>query len=186
MQINSIEKPAEECISLDLAKEYLRVDHAGEDRVISGMIPAAREIIQNKTGYYIGPQKVQVTVPLIKRKGRQITPRTVGYMRGRTCIRLPLSPIISVDSVKVMALDGTETVVPEGKYHPNLNTYPALVILDYEDKDMAVIDLTVGTENPSDTLLQRVLGTVADLYENRHATESMFYQPLTSGGGIHP
>lgn len=186
MQIRIIEKPDEECISLDLAKEYLRVDHDSEDRVISGLIPAAREIIQNKTGYYIGRQKVQVTVPLVKRKGRHITPKSVGYLRGRTCVRLPLSPIISVDKVKVVSFDGKEIVVPEGKYHPNLNTYPALIILDYEDKDVALIELTVGTTDPTQTLVQRILNIVADLYENRYAAQYMSGDPVVFDGGIHP
>tara|TARA_R110002050_G_scaffold11068_2_gene37680 strand:+ start:4609 stop:5160 length:552 start_codon:yes stop_codon:yes gene_type:complete len=180
MQIKLLTSPSDECISLDWAKEYLRVDHDAEDRVISDLIPAAREIIQSQLGYYVGPQKVQVTVPLIKRKGRKITPRTVGHMRGRTCIRLPLSPIISVEKVKVISFEGKEEIVPDGKYHPNLNTYPALIILDYEDKDTAVINLTVGTEEPSKAIKNKILSTLADLYENRLGP-LVHKIPLTSG-----
>jgi hypothetical protein len=167
MQVKVIEKPEQEYLSLDFVKEYLRVDHDAEDRVISDLIPAAREIVQVNTGYYIGPQKIRTIVPLIKRKGRPITPRSIGYLCGRTCIRLPLSPIISIDKVKVIDFDGKETEVPSHKYHPNLNVYPSLIILDYVDQDTAIIELTVGTEELTSALKQRILIVLADLYENR-------------------
>ena len=86
--------PDAEPITLDEAKEHLRVIHGSDDALIERLITAAREHVENETG--------RALVAATYRQHYPVFDRVIG---------LPLWPVVSVASVTYASADGTRVAV---------------------------------------------------------------------------
>lgn len=108
-EVFTIRIGADEPVSLDEAKDYLRVRHDAEDTKIAGMIPRARQWVEDHTG-----------TALVR---RAFTERHLpGVYAG---IRLFRGPLVSVDEVAYTDSQGaSQTYVPLA-FPPGTLIYPA-------------------------------------------------------------
>lgn len=98
--------PAEEPVSLAEAKAHLRVDHAAEDALITSLIAAARQLLEQKIDQAIVARTLRQTM-----RGFDAKPAA----RDGDRIRLYLPPLISVSSVRYRDEAGTvQTLAPSG------------------------------------------------------------------------
>ncbi len=93
MSLLSITPPAEEPVTLAAFKEHIRVDDSAEDAALSGFLLAARRTIEARYGVAMIAQGWRLSLD--------------GASRS---IVLPLSPILSVDSVGVVRSGVTEAL----------------------------------------------------------------------------
>jgi len=93
MSITLITPPAEEAVSLAAFKEHIRVDGPEEDAALSGFLLAARRTIEARYGVAMVAQGWRLSLDCANRT-----------------IALPLSPILSVDSVGVIRGGIAETL----------------------------------------------------------------------------
>jgi uncharacterized phiE125 gp8 family phage protein len=100
-KLTVITPPGEPAVSLEAAKDYLRVGHTGEDELIEGIIQAAIARLEQNAGLALVRQTVQL-----------IWHQWPSEMAGRG-VRLPVSPIIGLSSVTILSDDNVETDVTE-------------------------------------------------------------------------
>ena len=101
MELKVITPPAAEPLSTAEAKLHLRVDHASDDTLISALIVAAREHVEN----YIVGSLVEQT--------RAVYLSAWPY----SPFRLPCGPVQGIDPVKYTDSDGVEHTVSEDLYY---------------------------------------------------------------------
>jgi uncharacterized phiE125 gp8 family phage protein len=101
MELKVVTPPAAEPLSTAEAKLHLRVDHSADDALISALIVAAREHVEN----YLAGSLVEQT--------RAVYLSAWPYAP----FRLPCGPVQSIDSVKYRDSDGVEHTVSEDLYY---------------------------------------------------------------------
>jgi uncharacterized phiE125 gp8 family phage protein len=149
--------PPEPVISLDDAKEHLRVRHDDEDTLIKAYVAAATGHIDGPDGWLgraIGMQTLEARADVF-----------------RDCMRLPFAPIADITSVKY--LDGTAaevTILPTeyelrgsligsafGKRWPSVLAQPESVRIQYQ----------AGYTTLPPAIRAAILLMTGDLYANR-------------------
>ena len=101
MELKVITPPAAEPLSTAEVKLHLRVDHTSDDTLISALIVAAREHVEN----YLGGSLVQQT--------RAVYLSAWPY----SPFRLPCGPVQEIESVKYTDSDGVENTVSTDLYY---------------------------------------------------------------------
>jgi uncharacterized phiE125 gp8 family phage protein len=101
MELKVVTPPAAEPLSTAEAKLHLRVDHTSDDTLISALIVAAREHVEN---YLVGSLVEQT---------RAVYLSAWPYAP----FRLPCGPVQSIDSVKYTDSDGAEHTVSTDLYY---------------------------------------------------------------------
>lgn len=114
MSLEITSAPAAEPVTLAEAKAFMRLDDSDDDAIVTSLITAATEHVQQWTGR----QFVQAGFKL----------RLRDWPNCDGIIRLPRSPVASVASVKYRTKDGTLTVLVENTdYLLDVNAEPATV-----------------------------------------------------------
>jgi hypothetical protein len=101
MQLTLIEKPSGEIISLEEAKNYLRIDHDFDDDLLSMMIKSTREAMESIIQKSIMFQTWRYTI--YKHSVCNFAPKDndIAYMHNRSLlIPLPKPPIMKIIKVK--------------------------------------------------------------------------------------
>jgi uncharacterized phiE125 gp8 family phage protein len=96
-----VNPPTVEPLTLTETKRWLRVDHGDDDALISGLIKAARERIEGRTGRAILAQTWRIVLDLWPSEAR---------------VTLPVLPILSVSAVRVFDAAGTASVLASTLY----------------------------------------------------------------------
>lgn len=104
--------PTAEPVSLDLAKQHLRIDHDDEDDLIRAWISAARELCEAHTGRRLVTQTLRLTLPA---------------WPCDSVIRLPVEPVASVTSVVYADAAGDAVTLESGDYQEWLDHSPPIV-----------------------------------------------------------
>jgi uncharacterized phiE125 gp8 family phage protein len=107
--------PPAQVITTEDAKLALRVDAVAEDTLIDAWIESARVDAQHYAGIAIGEQTLELQLD--------------AFPAGEVVIALPMSPIVSVTSIKYIDADGAEQTWGTSGYA--LDAYNARVILKY-------------------------------------------------------
>lgn len=94
--------PAETPVSPTEAKAHLRVETTADDTLIAGLIAAATAHLDGWSGI--------LGRCLVEQTWRQ------DYDDFRSCLRLPLFPVLSITSVKYVDTDGVEQTVDSANY----------------------------------------------------------------------
>lgn len=110
--------PETEPVTLTEVKNYLRVDIAEDDELLSGHIETARPILEERTGR-----------ALVTQTWRQI----LGAWPGDDTIELCRSPAQSVTSVLYYSTDDTENTLSSNDYSLDADAEPGRIVLNYGD-----------------------------------------------------
>lgn len=162
MTMTLIAKPSAGAITLDDAKEHLRVSHDDEDDVIEALVDAA-------TGWLDGMDGVL---------GRALEAQTWEWALDqfpRGAMKLPLGPAASITSIKYTDRAGIEQIMDPGDYVLN----GGFVTADaWPDGSAIKVRYVAGTGTP-DTIKVVAKLLVGHWYENREAVgERMESLPL--------
>ena len=148
-----------EFVSLDLAKNHLRVDHNQDDQYISSLITAARETLEERTNRAFAQQQWQL-----------------GLNFWQSMMIIPRPPLISVEEIKYLDTDEQWQVVDTDVYRVAIAPMPGYVYLapgqGWPDKLSAMESIAIsftcgGVVEKQAT--QFVLLMVGNWYENREA-----------------
>lgn len=159
--------PAIEPVTVTEAKAHLRVDGSAEDVLISSLILTSRLHLE-----------ASLDLALITQSWTLVLDR---WARGSD-IEIPMSPLLSINAVRVKKADGSFTVVPATSYVVDIASRPARIVWNATVKpDPGVpangieIDFTAGfgaTANLVPAPLRHALLLLtAHWYEHRDPTE---------------
>lgn len=165
--------PTEPPVSLAEAKAHLRVDFTDDDTLISALVDAATAHIDGYTGI--------LARALVTQTWRQ----DFCDWPGDRVLRLPLAPVVSVQSVKYFDAANAEITVDaignyalledaRGPYIKFTSDFAAPALYDERD-DRIKVTFVAGYGDPSDVpaaIRAAVLLIVGDLYKNRDAGET--------------
>ena len=160
MRLKQTLAPEKEPVSLDEAKNHLKVDTSEDDSLILGLIKSAREIAEHETNRALITQEWELILDT-----------------GGEEIDIPKPPIQSVDSIKVITEAGSEVEVSATSYYVDLggkgrvrlktgSTWPT-----HRGFASFIIAFTCGYgDNPEDVprgIRDGILKLITHLYENR-------------------
>lgn len=156
-------EPAVEPITLAEAKAHLRIAHDSEDDLLSGLIRAARQEVEQATGSALIEQSWRLVLD--------------AWPEGNV-VQLKRSPVRQVLSVTVFDADGAASVLAPQDYQLDAMSSPARLylrsrpepglLLNGIEIDFSVGHGEAGTDVP-DLLKRAVLILVAHWYEFRGA-----------------
>lgn len=161
-----ITPPTGDVVALDLARQHLRQDQDFDDAMISIYLAAAAQSVQDLTGRALLPQVWEYRL----RSGA--TGYAQPYLVTGCRIRLPLAPLLEVESVTV----GGAAEDPAG-YYVDAPSGPAcgrgsIEVVDGWTAGDAAIRFRAGYESAAHVpapLQAAVLLSLGALYENREA-----------------
>jgi len=155
--IDDINPPNLEPVSLSSAKAFLRVDHDGEDELITGFIQSARERIET-----------HLSTSLIAR--RRVIIKTDF---SKPCLYLNHHPIKRVIAVDDLSGDEQERIAPSD-YLVNLHARPAslrLLTAHGLKADALQVEIEAGYGDTADEIpmpiRQAIMLLIAQSYEHR-------------------
>jgi len=157
MTISHLERvgaPSVEPVTLTEAKDYLRVDEVDDDTLITNLISAARKSAENYMKRSLITQSWKVAFD-------DYSP---------SYIRLPMGAVQSVTSLKIIARDGTETLIDAAKYYLVAAKNRLVVDTPLIGHRVEVIYVAGFGDNASDVpeeIRQGLLNHIAYIYENR-------------------
>lgn len=164
MGLQLIAAPASEPVSLDEAKEHLRVDHNDEDALILRLIKSARETAESLTGRAFVTQSWKLWRD--------------GWPTARA-IEIPKPPLAAVTAVTAVSRSGTESALSSDAYIVDSASVPGRVV--FRSNASLPIDLTdinsvavafqagygaSGASVPA-SIRNAILDQIAHLYEAR-------------------
>lgn len=152
MSLALITPPTEEPVALAAFKEHIKVDGADEDASLSGFLLAARRTIEARYSLAVVAQGWRLTLDAASAE-----------------ILLPLSPVLSIDSVGIVRAGVTETLAPTA-YEARTGAAARVRLKStYPDAGL-VIAFTAGWANASavpEELKLAVKTLAAHFYERR-------------------
>ena len=154
--------PTHEPVSLEEAKNYLKVDYSTDDTLIENIIHAARKQIENELGAYL----------IVK---RAVTQKQTGGVETIDLLRQPVNSITSVTYFEEFDSTGEVLAATDYRFHDGQlyhkdgywkqgragNGYVIVYNAGLAD------DTGQAAENSPNTLRQAILRITAYLYENR-------------------
>jgi uncharacterized phiE125 gp8 family phage protein len=161
-------------VTVEDAKNHLRIDTDDEDSIIRGFIEAATEWVENATD-------------------RQLITASYAFSFAEVPdeeLELPKSPLVSVDSVTYIDADDEEQTLDPSAYRVTTNTTPGeIVFIDSPDSladrtDAITVNYTAGYGDPEDVpyLLQMaILQLVGTWYSNREGVTDQQLREIPFG-----
>jgi uncharacterized phiE125 gp8 family phage protein len=153
--------PAVEPIALVDMKRWLRVDHSDDDSLINGLIKAARERIEARTGRALIAQTWRIVMGRWPSDGR---------------VLLPVMPVLSVMAVRVIDAAGMSIPVVAPAYRLEPGSEPPVLVVSGapqpgRDRDGIEIDVVAGYglagQDCPEPLRQAMRLLVSEAYERR-------------------
>jgi uncharacterized phiE125 gp8 family phage protein len=156
-----------EPISLETAKNYLKVDTGDDNTLVTDLISAAREMAENFSGQVF----LTKTIELV-------------YDDAGAIIEIPYRPLQSVEKIEVISEAGVKSDVSSDLYNVDLpgSFLPGRICLksgctwpDHRGFASFIITIKAGYGDDGDSvpysIKQAILQTIAHLYDNRAANE---------------
>ncbi|KLK92717.1 hypothetical protein AA309_13715 [Microvirga vignae] len=109
-----VDGPAVEPVTLLEMKAYLRVDGEAEDDLISGLIRAARLMVESASRRILIEQRWRLVMDRWPQDGK---------------VLLPISPLLTVDGIKVIDAAGIATEVPAGSIEADPASDPPCILI---------------------------------------------------------
>lgn len=179
MSVQVLVPPVLEPVSLVETKIFLQLDSSFEDTLVSDLITAANETVEQTTG------KV-----LIARTLRQ----TFHSWPDKGIFELSVSPLIQINQVQYRDANNVVSVVSPGDYYVDVNRARVIVLSTFPSfsfthpADALQIDYVAGYGNDAPSIPPSfrlaILLIVRDLYE--HRGESVGPMPLRAQALLAP
>lgn len=160
MPIKTVTPPTAEPITLEEAKEHLRVVLPDEDALIGRLITAARRMLENRTNRRLMPQTVEFAV--------------AGFGAG---IFVPSAPFRALASITYTDPGGVDMVLPPTDYFVDDYIEPAAVVAAFgaswpaiRDGSLILVRAEVGyasAEDVPDDLKAWMLLAIGTMYDHR-------------------
>jgi len=147
MALKMITAPAEEPVSLDEVKTYLRIDGTDFDMLLAGLIRAAREYCENFQNRAFVTQTWELTLD----------------DWPRFPLKLPKPPLQSVSSFIYTDKDGAATMWDESNYIVDSDSEPGRIVLAY---NVSLPSVTLQPVNGIRIRFTAGYGTAAAVPEN--------------------
>lgn len=152
---------------------HLRVTDAGEQLLIETYLNAATRLCQQHTNRAIGQQRWLLSLA-------GFTTRT---------IRLPLPPLVSVETVKYLDLNGVRKTLDAANYYVDIFQFLGEVSIkpgfNWPDtlcrSDAVQIEFTCGTTAIDGDIIGAILLLCGHFYENREAVTGLSISELPFG-----
>ncbi len=119
--------PGVEPVAIDEARQFCRLVHDGADAILTSLITAGRERCERITGRALISQQWKFTLTRWPSEC------------GGWLIRLPNPPLITVDSLKYVALDGTLTTLATDQYVADTATEPGVITPAFQSGSNAYV-----------------------------------------------
>lgn len=163
MSLKLITPPASEPITLDEVFEHLRISSGDSDNIIYGMIVAARQAAEHATGRCLITQTWDMYYDDFKEE-----------------IRIPLSPLVSVEYVKYIDLNGDLVTLDPVNYKLDAISQPCRLMPSYglsfpcarHENNAITVRFIVGygdADSVPQAIKQWILLRIGALFENREA-----------------
>lgn len=164
MPLLLVEGPTQAAVSLEEAKLHLRVDDDEEDALIAGQLVRAHMACEDFQG---------------RAYGRRTYELSLHSWPGRREIRLPMPPLVEVESIKYVTADSAEHTLDPASYLVDARSEPGRIVLrngyawpqeQLREANGVVIRYVAGYEHiPAhlQTFGAAVLLTLGHLYEHR-------------------
>jgi uncharacterized phiE125 gp8 family phage protein len=128
-----ITTPAAEPVSLELAKQHLRVDDDAEDALIQMWIMAARQYVEKVTRRAIFERDVVMTLDQFPLRWNESlnpiqTNRPIPHVWEHFEIKLPKPRCKAVKSITYQDVDGNPITLDPSTYRVDLNSQPARIV----------------------------------------------------------
>jgi|AntRauTorckE6833_2_1112554.scaffolds.fasta_scaffold07363_3 uncharacterized phiE125 gp8 family phage protein len=160
--LTALTEPAVEPIALPELKTFLRISHDSEDAVLGNYIRAARMFCENYTGKSFITRSYKLAFDVLPRS------KSIDIQR---------TPLVSINSVKIFAADGSETVYAPTQYDVDTAAYrlhfntPLSALGGLRSYNALEISFDAGygtnAENVPEAIRQGILIKTAELYEHR-------------------
>jgi uncharacterized phiE125 gp8 family phage protein len=159
-------------LELSLLKDHLRVTGDDEGRLIAQYANAAVDIVYHETWHLL--KQFEYTF----------------YLDDWEELKIPIYPIVSVDSVKYYNSSNVLTTLSSGDWYADLQECPGRVYFDnepnlYDDRFNAIeVVVTAGYASHRDIpdgVLSLFLLVLTDLYENRQGVDRTAHHELPRG-----
>ena len=173
--------PTTEPVTLQEAKEYLRIGDSTDERVLQNFIETARMAAEDHMGRAIMPQTLSYFTDAYDELADPLFEgfRTAPYLNYyKNYLTLPRPPVVSVTSVSTFNDSDTETTMSASKYYVDNVREPARIVLRLGETFPTALRVanaikvvyTAGYTNafavPAPIKIG-ILEHVAHLYENR-------------------
>ena len=173
--------PTTEPVTLQEAKEYLRLGDSTDERILQNFIETARMAAEDHMGRAIMPQTLSYFTDAYDELADPLFEgfRTAPYLNYyKNYITLPRPPVVSVTSVSTFNDSDTETTMSSSKYYVDNVREPARIVLRLGETFPTALRVanaikvvyTAGYTNaftvPAPIKIG-ILEHVAHLYENR-------------------
>jgi len=177
-----------DAVSPNELREYLR-DVADSDEALADLITAAREHVEQVTGYFLIQHTRTHTVDQWQAMGRAVDDwwegerqGPIGGVNAPRFVELPGWPVSSLTKVETFAGDGTPSEVPAATFYLASASRPAKLALQpgavwpplYRPVEAARITYVVGYASPAEipaALKRAILQIAAHWYENRELVD---------------
>ncbi len=167
MGLMQLSGPGAEPLTLDEIKAHARIDGGLEDALLQSLLLTSRLHIEAALGLALISQRWRLVLDLWPKDG---------------VVNLPLSPVLSIDEIRVLGRDGTASVVAGSDYQLDASARPARVVRhegSWPGPGRKVagieIDFTAGFGSTSndvpEPVRQALLLLVAHWYEHRDPIE---------------
>jgi hypothetical protein len=198
--------PLVEPLDLTATKNYLRIDSGDttQDSIILDMITAARQRCERIIDRALVSQAWRMTMDTWPSDSPIRWPRFLvddwpfgssGGFDGTTngVIRLPRSPLISVDSITYIDIGGNTQTWNSSNYNVDTDAEPGRITLVYNQvfpvilprADAITVSFTAGYGTTADTvpleIRDRLRSCVAYMFENREQPDQKFLDDLFAG-----
>lgn len=144
-------------IPLALVKRHARIFDSGDDALVSDILfPAAVAMVQRDTRWQVEPITLTAELPPFPPV-------------GRTFVRLPMGPFVSVVATTTTGEDEPVAIDPPSINHdfgmPGTLVFPPIVA----DHDKVNLSVRIGAIPPEPSIRIMILTLVAHMYEHREA-----------------
>lgn len=183
-----ITPPASEPVTLDEAKNHLRIDITDDDALITTLIVAARRMAEAytkrsfiNTVWEAGLDYFPVAGGYFDRTIRQMGPSPLWYLKQAGIFRLPRPPIISISSVvyydttyQVQTLDPSKYRLVDDKLSPAPGTvWPVAPMMDAAVKVTYSAGYGADASSVPDSIKAAIKLMVGHWYEHREAASEV-------------
>tara|TARA_X000001388_G_C2206457_1_gene113300 strand:+ start:183 stop:845 length:663 start_codon:yes stop_codon:yes gene_type:complete len=124
--------PSSEPLTLSDTKSYLRVDHSSDDSLITSLIIASRQLVEEHTGRALITQTLHLFLDGFNEAEDPLWEgvRTGPYLNFyKNYIDLPRPPVASVTSIHTFDDDDNSTLYATANYYVNSAREPARIVL---------------------------------------------------------